>query len=135
MRIDRSQFITKTHECQEKLYTLIGDESYIDEEGFPRANTESSNVYAKAVKNKLGKKFNSDTQYRFYIKTDPNKNIINPIKIHSSITEKNNRSFLNKICKSETIFTEVSQHIFDQYINFLKSQNIQWLDNAQRELK
>ncbi len=135
MKIDRSQFLTKEVISEQKLYTVLGEEQFTDSDGFPRVNIENDKVFAKAIKNKLGKKFNSDHQYRFYIKTDPNNNIHNPIQIYSSIKNKDNRSFLNKTCKSETVFTEVTQNIFNQYINFLKSKNTQWLDSAQRELK
>jgi len=135
MKVDRSQFLTKEYNSEEKLYTLIGNENYLDDQGFPRSSVDADTVFAKAVKNKLNKKFNSDIQYRFYIKTDPNKNIHNPIKIYSSLKDKSNRSFLNKVCKSEVVFTEVTQSIFNQYINFLKTQNTQWLESAQRELK
>lgn len=135
MKINLSEFATNNTDCVAKLYTLIGSESFIDDDGFPRLSTENHEVYAKAIKNKPGKKFNSDIQYRFYIKTDPNKNICNPIEIHSSIKNKKNTAFLNKICKNEEIFTEVTPQIFDHYINFLKTKNIRWLDNAQRELK
>jgi hypothetical protein len=134
MKIDLSEFSQVDKQQATKFYTLIGKESYIDEDGFPRLETENSLVFAKAIKNKLSKKFNEDTQYRFYIKTDPNKNIHNPIELYTT-KDKNNRSFLNKICKTETTFTEVTQNIFNQYINFLKTRNTRWLDQAQRELK
>lgn len=135
MKINLSEFASNKVDHISKFYTLIGYENFIDEDGFPRSSIEDSSVCARAIKNKQGKKFNSDIQYRFYIKTDPNKNIYNPIEIYSSIKDKQSNSFLNKICKAEQVFTEVTPQVFGLYINFLKTKNIRWLNEAQRELK
>lgn len=134
MRVDLSEFQIKKEEQNTKLYTLLGQETSIDEDGFPRVDTENDKVFAKALKNKLPKKFLSDSpSYSFFIKTDPNNNIVNPIEVYS--IQKTNSNFLNKICKSESKFTEVTESIFNKYINFLKTSNLKWLNSAQRELK
>lgn len=134
MRVDASQFVTSDKTYPIKLYTLSGSESFVDEDGFPRLDTENCMVFAKAIQNKPSKNFDNTNYYRFYIKTNPNRIIHNPIETYS-IKNKDNMSFLNKVCKTETIFTEVPQSIFDQYINFLKTKNTRWLESAQRELK
>ena len=135
MRIDFSDFQVTQPEQSQKLYSLLGQESYIDDQGFPRLETESDKTFAKAIKNKLSKKFISDSPptYSFFIKTDPNHNIVNPIATYSmKIT---NSNFLNKICKTEFSFTEVTESVFNKYLMFLKTSNIKWLNSAQRELK
>lgn len=135
MRIDFSDFQVTQPEQSQKLYSLLGQESYIDDQGFPRLETESDKTFAKAIKNKLSKKFISDSPptYSFFIKTDPNHNIVNPIETYSmKIT---NSNFLNKICKTEFSFTEVTESVFNKYLMFLKTSNIKWLNSAQRELK
>lgn len=134
MKIDIGQFKTQDTVGEIKLYTLMGYEAYTDDNGYPRLSIENERVFAKAIQNKKGKSFNSEMQYRFYIRTDPNKKIYDPVVIHST-TDKNPSSFLNKICKTETVFTEVSEYIFNQYITFLKTKNQQLLVNAQRELR
>ena len=135
MRVDTEDFRIKQSQEQNKFYTLLGNESFCDDNGFPRMEAESELTFAKAVKSKLSKSFGSDDlSYRFYIRTDPNKNILNPIETYSLKT-KEKSSFINKTCKIETIFSEVPESIFNQYINFLKTNNTKWLNGAQRELK
>ena len=134
MRVDPSEFLVTESSYSTKLYTLIGQETYIDDDGCPRVEIENNMVFAKVVQNKPSKTFNNGHQYRFYIKTNPNKIIHNPVETYS-LKEKDSHAFLNKVCKAETVFTEVTQSIFNQYINFLKTKSIRWLDSAQRELK
>lgn len=135
MQVDTSSFRTdQDNHYDTKLYTVSGLESYIDSQGYPRLQTESPNVYAKAIKNKLGKAMSSGLHFRFYIKTDPNKNIFNPTDT-SPVLDKQQHSFLNKVCKTEYTFSEVSENIFNQYIDFLKSKNTKLLHSAQRALK
>ena len=134
MKINLENFSTNQKMPDSYLfYTLQGDEDYIDDSGYPRLDKDGHKVFAKCIKNKPSKNFGGELQYRFYIKTDPNKIIINPIKKYS--IEKSKSTFLNKTCKSEDIFTEVSESIFNQYMNFLKSKNTKWLNNAQREIR
>jgi hypothetical protein len=135
MRVDTEDFRIKQSQEQNKFYTLLGNESFCDNNGFPRMEIESELTFAKAVKSKLSKSFGSDDlSYRFYIRTDPNKNILNPLETYSLKT-KEKSSFINKTCKIETVFSEVPESIFNQYINFLKTNNTKWLNSAQRELK
>lgn len=135
MRVDTEDFRIKQSQEQNKFYTLLGHESFCDDEGFPRSESENDQTFAKAIKSKVAKAFGSNNlSYRFYIKTDPNKNIINPIETHS-IKTKEKSSFINKTCKIEAVFSEVTESIFNQYINFLKTSNTKWLNSAQRELK
>lgn len=118
-----------------RFYTLKGSETFLDDSGYPRTESETEVTYAKAVKDKLTKHF-SDTNlvYSFYIKTDPNKNIYNPVTRYS-IEPKIKKNFVNQVCKSNLVFTPVSEAIFNSYINFLKTGNTQWITQAQREIK
>jgi len=135
MRIDTEDFRIKQNQQQSKFYTLLGQESFCDDEGFPRLEEENDQTFAKAVKGKVAKAFGTNNlSYRYYIKTDPNKNIFNPIETYS-IKTKEKSSFINKVCKIEAIFSEVTESVFNQYINFLKTSNTKWLNSAQRELK
>lgn len=134
MKIDTSEFITNNQEPSTKFYTLLGLESFLDAEEFPRLDIDSDNVFAKAIQNKPGKQLNSRHSYGYYIKTNPNKTIHNPIELYT-LKEKDNMSFLNNVCKTETVFTEVSEQTFNKYINFLKTKNTRWLDAAQRDVK
>ena len=119
-------------------YTLSGYEDFLDDKGNPSKQSLDSNVYAKAVKNKLPKAFQANTfnnmaGFSYYIKASPNKVLYNPIKVHSSNTTK--PSFIDSVCKTDKAFIEVNQTIFDKYLTFLKTKNTQWLTEAQREIK
>jgi hypothetical protein len=138
MRIDRDSFvINHDNDFSPKFYTKIGLEDFMDDSGYPRCNLESNkNVYAKCTKDKKSKHFKDSTvrRYGYYIMTDPNKIIHNPIELHS-IEPKIKKSFINQTCKSNLKFTEVSESVFNKYLNFLSTENIQWLNHAQREIK
>jgi len=127
--------MNNSSEEQEKYYTLKGQESFLDKDNYPRLDNCNDNVFAKAIKNKLSKNFNSDKiYYSYYIKTDPNKNIYDPSILYT-IEPKIKKSFVNSICKNTTVFTQVNEYIFIKYINFLKTHNKKLLLEAQREIK
>lgn len=121
----------------DKFYCLLGSEDFLDDNGFPRCEKETENVSAKEVYSKKPKHFtDSEKSYaRFYIKLDPNSKVFNPKKILSFVQDKDSLNFINNICKTEWTFKEVTPQIFQKYITFLKTQNLSWLKDAQRDLK
>jgi len=122
----------------DKFYCLSGSEDYVDQDGYPRLYDEHmENAVAKVVFSKKPKHFeDTNKSYgRYYIKLDPNSKIFNPKKILSPIEEKNSLSFINLVCKTEWVFREVTPQIFQKYITFLKTKNLSWLKDAQRDLK
>lgn len=129
-------FQNNTQQHEDKFFAIIGHEDYLDADGSPRVNDASSpKVAAKMVFSKKSKHFSSNKSYaRYYIKIDPNDNLFNPRKIHSSITDKKNFNFINEVCKDSWIFKEVTPQIFNKYITFLKTHNLAWLKEAQRDL-
>ena len=135
MRINASDFINNK-EPETKLYTKKGQESYIDEESNYRLSVENNHVYAKAIKNKSPKSFADREKVRFsyHIKSQPNKILYNPLDLYS-IEPKISKSFINKICKNELMFIEVTESVFNKYLSFLRTENVQWLKEAQREIR
>jgi len=122
----------------DKFYCLSGSEDYVDQDGYPRLYDENmDNAVAKVVFTKKPKHFDdSNKSYgRYYVKLDPNSKIFNPKKILSPVEEKNSLSFINLVCKTEWVFREVTPQIFQKYITFLKTKNLSWLKDAQRDLK
>jgi len=104
-------------------YTILGSHSAVDSENNPIAkNDKSALAYVK--------KINSDEQY--YIKVGLYGKVFNPIGMYS---EGRQNKFLSKIGKQEYNFTRVNKKVFSLYLNFLKTKNIAWLNNAERELK
>jgi hypothetical protein len=136
MKIDMSEFITRTNEPEQKFYTKKGEESFVDEDKNFRSSKESPQVYAKAIRKRLSKNFagNKNLAYAYYIKSDPSRNLFNPMDLYS-IEPKVKKSFINKVCKTELVFTEVTESIFNKYLTFLRTENIKWLQDAQREIK
>jgi hypothetical protein len=119
-------------------YTLIGDEDFLDEYGNPAKKSLDNSVCAKAVKNKPPKAFQSNTLnnsagFSYYIKASPNRVLHNPVSLYSTNSSK--PSFIDSVCKKDKAFIEVNKAIFDKYLTFLKTKNIQWLTEAQREIK
>lgn len=136
MKINQNDFLMEQTNYLSEYYTLIGLEDHLDDDGYPRLDQDNDKGYAKKVKNKKSKLVSDrNISFRFYIKTDPNNNIINPVLLHS---EKNydlrSNSRLNKTCKEIEQYKEVTESIFNKYIEFLKSKNSKWLNAAQREL-
>jgi hypothetical protein len=137
MRVNAADYKLSTRDsADDKFYTVNGSESFIDEDGDPRTTKDSNNIYAKAIKSYASKDMQNKTlYYRYYILTDSNNNLYNPVDESSllSITTKN-QSYINKVCKNEQIFTEVTQSVFNQYISFLRTKSKKFLVAAQREI-
>ena len=105
------------------LFTFFGDHDYLDDSEYPRTDNDTDKVLAKI---RTGV---SNTKY--FIKVGSHGQIFNPIGMYS---EGKQNKFLSKIGKLEFAFREVNKKIFDMYLNFLKTKNIAWLNNAQREM-
>jgi hypothetical protein len=136
MKVDTDEFRVAHSNHETRLYTKKDFANFFDEENNPRTSIENDQVYAKAIKNKLSKNFADKGRvgYSYYVKAQPNKVLYDPTQLHT-IEPQLGRSFLNKICKSELMFLEVSESVFSKYLSFLKTSNHQWLTEAQREVK
>ena len=104
-------------------YTVLGKHDFLDENNNPRTKNEK-NAYAYS-------KINNDSDIQYFVKVGLYGKIFNPIGLYS---EGKANKFLSKVGKNEFSFTRVNQKVFDMYLNFLKSKNIAWLNNAEREL-
>lgn len=104
-----------------KNYTMIGDHEYIDDQDCPRTTEARS----------LARSITTNNKTRYFIKIGTYGKIFNPIGLES---EGKQNKFLSKIGRKEWDFKEVNSRVFDLYLSFLKSRNIAWLNNAQREL-
>lgn len=137
MKINRNQFVVdKPVAGEETLYfTSRGNETFLDDMDNPRLEKDGPTVFAKAIKDKKSRQLTKDAPigFSYYIKTEPNKKIYDPTVLHS-VESKVQKSFINKTCKSELVFTEVTQSVFDQYVSFLRTGNVLWLNKAQREI-
>lgn len=127
--------VQQCENLESKYYTIKEYQDFQDDDGYPRSNNENENTFAKAVRDRPSKHLNSTNNfYSFYIKTDPNKKIFDPRRKYS-IDPKIPKNFLNSVCKSNLLFTKVTPQIFNEYVNFLKTESNQWLVAAQRAIK
>lgn len=139
MKINREEFAVETINAKEKIvkfYVVQGQHDFLDGEGYPRANQEKNEVCAKAIPDKPTKHFGDSrgSDYRYYIRMDADQELFNPVKILSTVKNKKNNHFINSVCKNTNAFKEVTPTIFSKYIEYLKSKDIRWLKEAQREL-
>lgn len=116
--VDRSSF-ADTKKIEDKLYTIWGMEDFVDDEGNTRQNKETKDTFAKILNGK------------HLIKIGLDNRVYNPLGLFS---EGSSNKVLAKIGKNEFNFKRVSPKVFDLYISFLRTKNIAWLNNANREL-
>lgn len=105
-------------------YTLFGQHDTLDGDGNP-LTTEEKRGYAYSRVN------NSNKTETYFLKVGLYGKVFNPIGLYSEGKE---NKFLSKIGKNEYNFTKVNKKIFDMYINFLRTKNLAWLNNAEREM-
>jgi hypothetical protein len=94
-----------------------------DEITFTLEGMSAENVFAKKI-------LRADGTYKYMIKKDSNGKLYNPISIYG---QEQNKTFLDRVCKSNSKFVQVNQKTFDYYVAFLSTKNIAYLNNAERE--
>lgn len=104
-------------------YTILGQHDFLDSDNNPSCHEDSPHVCAKKITN--------NTKSRFYIKTGIYGKIYNPIGLYSEGTA---NKMLAKVGKKAWEYKEVNSKVFDMYTSFLRTKNIAWLNNAEREL-
>jgi hypothetical protein len=103
-------------------YTVFGEHDDIDMSGNPLITDEKKCLaYIKG----------SGNSEQYYLKIGLHGKIYNPIGLYS---EGKSNKFLSKIGKQEYNFTKVNSKVFNMYLNFLRTKNLAWLNNAEREL-
>lgn len=110
-------------ELSEEFYTLSGCEDFFDKQNQPRKKEFCSETYAKKI-------IRDDGSVRYSVRFDTNGKLFNPISMYEN---KQNQTFLDRVCRSSEKFKNVSYKVFDLYVNFLRTKNIAWLNNAERE--
>lgn len=109
----------------EHYFTLIGEEDYQDNDFNPRVKEENNKAYAKSIY------VPDNNTTRYYIKLDSRGKLYNPIGTYQ---DNQQHQFINRVCKEQTRYKDVSPKTFDMYLNFLKTKNESWLNNAEREM-
>lgn len=109
---------------QEQYYGIMGSHDFIDEHGDPRVKkADDSRVLAQ-------KTIRDDGSIKYRIKFNRDNKMENPLSIYG---QQKDSTFLDRVCRSNNRFKEVNPKVFGIYLNFLKTKNVSWLHNAERE--
>jgi hypothetical protein len=100
-------------------YTLSGEIGIEDNDVNLLVTSNGEQICAKTISR-------IDGSIKHMIRIDSN----NKISIYGT---ENNKTFLDRICRSNQKFREVSEKTLNLYVKFLQSKNILWLNNAERE--
>lgn len=137
MKFDISSFKIQEanpQQTEDRFFSSQKDKEYLDESGYPRVDQDSSIVLAKSIRNKKSKSMTKGViGYSYYLRIHSNKNLVDSRTLHKM--QESTSSYVDTICKSDKDFVEVSHDTFTKYINFLKTENIQWLNMAQKDIK
>ena len=109
-------------ELGNEYFTVSGIQDYDDANNNPRiVELTDQRVLAKKI-------IREDNSIKYSIKIDSQGKIYNPVSIYVD-----KESFLDRVCKGSEKFKEVNFKIFNLYIHFLRTKNISWINNAERE--
>lgn len=134
MKVPTTDFQLHNKPSESRYYTTFQYQEFIDDEEFYRTSKDGDRVFAKMVKGGLSRDMGNSnpTQNKYYIRGNNGKKLYDPFPKYS--INDNKSSFLDKICKSNNQFLEVTKSVFEKYITFLKTESNQYLISAQREI-
>lgn len=114
-------------------YTTLQYQEFVDDNDNSRTNSDSDKVFAKTIMSGYSKNVTEKTpKYnKYYIRISPNKKLYDPFPKYS--VSDNKASFIDKVCKSNNLYKEVPESVFNMYLNYLRTENVQWYNKAQRE--
>ena len=112
----------------ETIYTMIGSQDYMEDGNPCLAMTsedaqESTDAYAMRIQ--IG------NRTKYYAKRGRHGKLLNPIGMYSEGMASKRLGHAGKL---EWRFVEVKERAFEFYRNFLKTRNLAYLTNAEREL-
>jgi hypothetical protein len=113
----------ETNTTSENFFCVFGEHEFLDDDHNPQTSKETPKTLAKSVQ--------TTDSIRYFIKVGTHGRVYNPIGMYSEGKES---KFLAKIGKNEWVFKSVNKDIFDKYVNFLRTKNIAWLNNAERDM-
>jgi hypothetical protein len=106
----------------DQFYTILGEQEFIDDNKLPRTYSETK-ALAKTTT------INGETKY--FAKVNSYGKLYNPMGIFS---EGKSQKFLSRIGRNEYNFKRVTLRTFELYTSFLKSRNMAWINQAEREM-
>ena len=113
---------TEKTTASSEYYCLLGLEDFLDDNNTPRTTEASSDMIAKKI-------IRDDSSVRYSIRVSQNGRLFNPIALHGA--EK--RYTLYENSPNAIRFKDVNFQCFQHYINFLKTKNVAFFNNSERE--
>jgi hypothetical protein len=112
------------------VYTVAGKEDYLEEEsGLPCLDVDpeeaKNNPYAHAMK------LAGSAGPRFFVKQGVYGKLFNPLGLFSEGRESQK---IRHAGRPEWQLKEVTEKVFNFYVNFLRTKNLSYIHNAEREL-
>ena len=112
------------------VYTMEGREDYVEKDsGLPCLSVELDDAkdhpYAHAMK------VVGSSGCRFFVKQGAYGKLFNPLGLFSEGREARVRRHTGRL---EWELKEVKEKVFDFYVNFLRTKNLSYIHNAEREL-
>jgi len=107
-----------------KYYTCFGEQDFLDSEGYSRVSAKSDRIYAHTNVDEYG-------AVNYFVKANRYGKLYNPTGMY---TEGQHKRFNKMIGANEFQFKKVNLRVFELYISFLKTKNVAWLNNAEREI-
>jgi hypothetical protein len=133
MRSSAQDFLVNNTQPEIKYYTTHQYHEFIDNEESYRLHKNGNKVFAKAVDERLTRDIRSNiVQTKYYVRGINGKKLFDPFPKYS--ISDNKSSFIDKVCKDDHNFLEVTKSIFDKYITFLNTESRQYFTTAQREI-
>ena len=133
MKVEHQSFVVNSKLPETKYYTTLQYQEFVDEDECSRVSKDSDKVFAKSIPERLPKDNGSKIpQTKYYVRGTNGKNLFVPFPKYS--VSDNKSSFVDKVCKGDQRFLEVTKSVFDKYINFLKTENRQYFNAAQKEI-
>ena len=120
---------TKKIKRTEVIYTITGKQEYLENDQYPCIKLDSE--VAQESPDAFAMKITIGQRTKYYAKRGKHGRLYNPIGMFS---EGMAYRKLGHAGRFEWIFTEVSENVFAFYRDFLKTKNIAYLHNAEREL-
>jgi len=112
------------------VYTFKGHEDFLGDEDFPMLDLDDAeeafvSADAHAIKTVVG------IRTRYFVKRGKHGKLFNPIGLYSEGSQYKRERHAGKPAWE---IRETTKKIFTYYIKFLRSKNVAWLHNAEREV-
>jgi hypothetical protein len=107
------------------FYAFLDNYDFVDDDGNYRSQSEDSDKTLAKIINR------DNLSQKFLIKVDYTYKPYNPISVYGNKKAYKGLDQTRPMAK----FVNVNKKAFETYINFLKTKNISWLHNTEREMQ